>query len=280
MAADVKVTIDKDGGNKMEYKRRVPDFNTFIKSPDKFTKGQSVKTSADGVTSKPGDKDYKALLAKVKMFSEQLEAETDLTKIGAISAELAQVNEELAVAIKESIESVEAAAAAVSPDAKKKVEDSLGAAIEKFLNGEPSKAEALKVELQKVGDTPEKVQATVQAEAEKNAPEAQKIIDAVQGADTANTKVVEALGLVLEAEVVAAKQIKPWISKFVDKVLGSAAGLGTLAYGISAILQEMTNGDINVMVQMIGEVGGIAALVGLASLGVKTAVDNWHGDKK
>lgn len=58
-----EVKISKSGSNGMQhmtYQRKVADFNTFIKSPELFTKGSTVSTN-DKVSSKPGDKDYKQL---------------------------------------------------------------------------------------------------------------------------------------------------------------------------------------------------------------------------
>lgn len=68
------VTFKKTGSNgvvQMEYKRSVVDFNTFIKAPDQYLKGKTVATN-DKVSSKPGDKDYKQLIAKIKMIGERI----------------------------------------------------------------------------------------------------------------------------------------------------------------------------------------------------------------
>ena len=67
---EVKIGKTGNGIPKMSYTQKVADFNTFIKSPEKFIKGMSVKTT-DKVSAKTGDKDYKQLLGKVKMIGEK-----------------------------------------------------------------------------------------------------------------------------------------------------------------------------------------------------------------
>lgn len=94
------VKISKTGSNgvqQMTYQRKVADFNTFIKSPEKFLKGTSVAVT-DKVSAKPGDKDYKQLFAKLKMLGEQVstlsaEIETNPDAPKMIQEAMTEINE-------------------------------------------------------------------------------------------------------------------------------------------------------------------------------------------
>lgn len=100
---NVKITNTGNNGlQSMTQKRIVVDFSTFIKSPDKYTVGTSTPTN-NTVASKPGDKDYKQLFAKLKMIGEQIsviaaEMQTDPSKLQQLNEAVMEFN-----AINESI---------------------------------------------------------------------------------------------------------------------------------------------------------------------------------
>jgi len=93
------VTFKKTGSNgvvQMEYKRSVVDFNTFIKAPEQYLKGKTVATN-DKVSSKPGDKDYKQLIAKIKMVGERINvlgamAANDMSKAQELNEAVHELN--------------------------------------------------------------------------------------------------------------------------------------------------------------------------------------------
>ena len=97
---EVKIKSTGTGHNgirHMTYDRKVADFNTFIKSPDKFTKPTSEKND-DKLHPQGKDKDFKQLFAKIKYVGEQITALTaeiakDPTKATALNEKIAEMTE-------------------------------------------------------------------------------------------------------------------------------------------------------------------------------------------
>jgi hypothetical protein len=118
------VTFKKTGSNgvvQMEYKRQVADFNSFIKSPEQYLKGKTVATN-DKVSSKPGDKDYKQLIAKIKMVGERINvlsamAANDPSKAIELNEAINELNM-LNVLLVEEYETAQAPAAQAAPKAQ------------------------------------------------------------------------------------------------------------------------------------------------------------------
>lgn len=123
------VTFKKTGSNgvvQMEYKRQVADFNSFIKSPEQYLKGKTVATN-DKVSSKPGDKDYKQLIAKIKMIGERINvlsamAANDPSKAVDLNEAINELNM-LNVLLVEEYETAQAAPKAQGAQGAQKVQE-------------------------------------------------------------------------------------------------------------------------------------------------------------
>lgn len=250
---DVKITkTGKNGIQQMTYTRPVADFNTFIKSPEKYIKGTSVKTT-DKVASKPGDKDYKQLFAKLKMIGEknQLVADlsaqvlTDSTKTAALDEALKDLN---ALILEYQNEQTAGTGENLGDeDLKKKIE----AKVQEYVGTlAPEKIAQLTTELEAaIGDKSEQ---DIEMMLEPRAQAAQEIIDAAQN------ELSMAQSLMLEGFWQSRGE---WVKKAVDTLLEAGEGLGTFAFLVSGVLMFVTDGNLAGVMKIIAAAGGITAAV-------------------
>lgn len=250
---EVKISkTGKSGIPQMTYTRKVADFHTFIKSPEKFLKGTSVKTT-DKVSSKPGDKDYKQLIGKLKMLGEQVltysaDAATNpesLTKLNETLAEIKAINEEM--------EQSEPTADSGSADGSglSKLEGKM----KEYLSKLPEdKTATLKSEIEAAGFGG-KSQEEIASKIQPNEAGAQAILDAAQG-DT-ETAIAEAM-IVENFMGLSSETVK----KLVTKALEGIQVAGTATFFVVTILWAASDGHISELVKLVGEAGGLAALIG------------------
>lgn len=263
---EVKIKSTGTGHNgirQMTYARKVADFNTFIKSPDKFTKPTSEKND-DKLHPQGSDKDYKQLFAKIKYVGEQITALTnaiakDPSKAKALNeamTEMAALNKKLLEFVQPGAQLGDAGGAEGGYKAK------IQGKIDEFVQGIPNeKLEQVAMEIeQKIGGkSPEEVQSMI----EPNEPEAQEVLN------QAKTEMSVEESLIVEG---FPSFSSAWIKKFVDTILGSIAGAGIAATIVASIVFAATEGHPGRVFEIIGEFGGISAFVSFVLMGVSSAI--------
>lgn len=272
-----EVKFSKSGSNgvqHMTYDRKVADFNTFIKSPEKFIKGTSVKTT-DKVSHQGGDFDYKQLFAKIKMVGEQItalsaEVAKDPSKAKALNeaiAEMGELNKKLLEFAQPPAQSGDAGGA--GGDYRAKLQAKINEYVQKLPDAKKEEVIA-QVEPELAGKSETDIQAIVQP----NEAKAQEIVDAAAAEVKANES------LIVEGFWSGAGD---FIKKAVNTLFVSAESLGALAFMVSTIAYGVTDGHPGELLKMIGEFGGIGALASFILHGIWTALMAWRdasGSKK
>ena len=260
------VKFSKSGSNgvqHMTYDRKVADFNTFIKSPEKFIKGASVKTT-DKVSHQGGDFDYKQLFGKLKMVGEKITALTaevakDPSKVTALNEAVAEMDA-LNKQILEFAQTQAQTGAQVATGGGWK--EKLQAKIEEYVQKLPDvKKEELAMQVEPVlaNKSPEQIQALVQP----NEAKAQEIVDQAAAEVKANES------LIVEGFWSGAGD---FIKKAINTLFAGAESLGALAYVVSTIAYGVTDGHPGEVLKMIGEFGGIGALASFILHGIWTVI--------
>ena len=258
------VKITKTGNNgiqQMSYERKVADFNTFIKSPEKFFKGMAVKTT-DKVASKPGDKDYKQLFGKLKMIGEKIN--TLSAKVATDPAALTQLNEAIAElnAINKILEDANVAEA--NAPAKTDWKDSLETSLRDYFNKMPDDQKDQLVAAVEKAQPTVKDETAIQQELEPNEQKAQDVLK------SAGDQINESMAINEGA--------REWLGKAIDVVLATTAYAGVGAFLVGGIWTwVLQHGGI---MQTIAEVGGISAAVAAALYFIKLIVDEHVKSKK
>ena len=249
------VKIKKTGSNgiqQMSYQRKVADFSTFIKSSELFTKGTSVKTT-DKVSSKSGDKDYKQLIAKIKMIGEKANAISaklttnpeSVKELNEAMSELNTLNTELLEYAQELPGEPQSAEnnGAAGQDLKAKLQSEM----EKLVSGLPQEQIVkLKSELEGAGFA-EKQEDDIQATIEPNEVQAQQIID-----DANNEPMGESL--IMEGYV------GDKIRSAITALLQGIQGVGAAGFFVYTVVWAACEGNVSNILELIGQFGGAAAL--------------------
>ena len=266
---EVKIGKTGNGIPKMSYTQKVADFNTFIKSPEKFIKGMSVKTT-DKVSAKTGDKDYKQLLGKVKMIGEKVStltaeviANPSAEKTTALNEAIAELNATTALLVEFEAPAAQAQTTE-APVAEGDWKAKITAKINEYVNKLPQdKKDVIKTELETKLHAEDEAQ--VQAVLQPNEAKAQAEID--KGQEEAK---------VTESFVVEGFLPKPgsWLDKAITGLFTGIELTGALGFIVSTIAWAATNGYPGEMVKLIGEAGGIVALVAFILHGVYAAVNS------